>query len=84
MFITKAAIMFQNGEVVEGRNYSEANTVANKLGLTGDKIHGFSTSSGTFVLPNEAVEIAIGSNQIAERVDILTPETLWPYVGIDV
>lgn len=76
--------MFQNGEILEGRNYSEVNLVANKLGFTGEKIHGFSTSSGTFVLPNEAVEIAFGSNQIAERVDILTPETLWPRVGVDV
>lgn len=79
MVIIKAAIMFQNGEVVEGHNYSEITTLANKLSLSGDKIYGFVTSSGTFVLPNEAVEIALEAKQIAERVDKLTPDMIWDY-----
>ena len=78
MVIIKAAIMFQNGEIVEGHNYSQITNLANKLSLSGDKIYGFVTSSGTFVLPNEAVEIALEAKQITARVDKLTPDMIWP------
>ena len=73
MVIIKAAIMFQNGEIVEGHNYREITTLANKLSLSGDKIYGFVTSSGIFVLPNEAVETALEVKQIGERADRPTP-----------
>lgn len=83
MIITKAAIMFQNGEIVEGHSYGQISTLAHKLSFTGDKIHGFMTSKGEFVLPNEAVEIAFEAKQIAERVDELTPDMISPYVRED-
>jgi len=80
MVIIRAAIMFQNGEVVEGHDYGQIATLGNKLSFTGDRIHGFTTSSGIFVLPHEAVEIALEAGQIAERVDELTPDMIWPYI----
>lgn len=80
MVIIRAAIMFQNGEVVEGHDYGQISALGHKLSFTGEKIHGFLTSSGTFVLPHEAVEIAFEAGQIAERVDALTPDMISPYV----
>lgn len=75
--------MFQNGEVVEGHDYGRISSLAGKLGLTGDRVNGFVTSSGIFVLPDEAVEIALKSKQITEAVDELTPDMIWPYNGVD-
>lgn len=83
MVITRAAIMFQNGETVEGHDYGAITTLANKLSFTGEKIYGFVTSSGEFVLPEEAVTIALNAKQISEVVDRLTPDMLWPWVKED-
>lgn len=83
MVITRAAIMFSNGEIIEGHDYGQIATLAHKLSYSGDKIYGFMTSSGEFVLPKEAVEIAFKAKQIAERVDTLTPATLWPWLQED-
>lgn len=80
MLITRAAIMFQDGEVFEGRSYNSVIAIANKLGFTGDKIHGFVTSSGAFVLPEDAVKIAREANQISADKDSLEPEDLWKNV----
>jgi hypothetical protein len=77
MVIIKAAIMFENGETVEGHDYGHISSLAQKLSLRGERVLGFMTSSGEFVLPDEAVEIALNSGQIAERVDALIPEMLW-------
>jgi len=76
MFITKAAIMYSNGEVVEGHDYSRIDLTARKLGFFGDKIEGFITSSGEFVLPTEAAEIASQSGQVS-NIAKLAPEHLW-------
>lgn len=83
MVIIKAAIMFQNGEILEGHSYGQISSLASKLSFSGDRIHGFLTSSGKFVLPEEAVDIALEANQIAERVDKLTPDMIWKYVRED-
>lgn len=83
MVIIKAAIMFENGEIVEGHNYGSISSLAQKLSLRGERVHGFMTSSGEFVLPNEAAEIALNSGQIAERVDALAPEMLWKDTGVE-
>ena len=77
MVIVRAAIMFQNGDIIEGRDYGHISSLANKLSLSGERVNGFTTSSGDFVLPEEAVEIAINAGQITDRVDELTPEMLW-------
>lgn len=79
MVITKAAIMFSNGEVLESHTYSTILLLAHKLSFTGDKIYGFVTSSGDFVLPKEAAKIAIKAGQIKTVIGVLTPEALWPY-----
>lgn len=78
MVITRAAIMYANGEVLEGRNYGEIASLGSKLGLCGEKILGFLTNSEQFVLPEEAAEIAIESKQISSVEDTLSPEDLWP------
>jgi hypothetical protein len=79
MVITRAAIMFSNGEVVEGRSYSEISTMAGKLGFNGERIYGFVTSSDEFVLPKDAAKIAKKAGQIKTVLGgVLTPEMLWP------
>lgn len=75
--------MFENGETVEGHDYGHISSLAQKLSLRGERVNGFMTSSGEFVLPNEAVEIALNSGQIAQRVDALTPEMLWKDMVIE-
>ena len=77
MIITRAAIMFSNGEVVEGQSYSAITQIANKLSFNGDKIHGFVTSAGDFVLPGEAAVIAVKAGQLTSVIGVLTPEMLW-------
>ncbi len=83
MVIIKAAIMFQNGEIIEGHDYGHISTLAHKLSFTGEKIYGFVTNTGAFLLPNEAAVVALATKQITEQVDALTPEILWPNVGTD-
>lgn len=75
--------MFESGEILEGHNYGFIASLAKKLGYHGEKVHGFITSSGEFVLPDEAVDIALNSKQITEIVDTLTPEMLWKDTGIE-
>lgn len=83
MFIIKAAIMFSNGEVLEGRNYSDIVSLASKIGVNGERINGFLTSSGDFVLPEEAAKIAFSSGQLRESTEGLAPEDLWPSIGVE-
>jgi hypothetical protein len=83
MVITRAAIMFSNGEIVEGHSYSAVLTVANRMGFDGEKIYGFITSSDDFVLPKEAAEIAKKAGQIKTVIGVLTPEMLWPHYSKD-
>lgn len=78
MLIVRAAIMFANGEVIEGHDYGYINIVAHKLGYVGQKVHGFTTSSGEFVLPIDATDIAIKANQFTADSGLLKPEDLWP------
>lgn len=78
MIITRAAIMFSNGEIVEGHNYASISTIAHKLSYMGDKIFGFITSTGDFVLPQEANDIALEAGQISTPNEDLKPEDLWP------
>lgn len=78
MIIVRAAIMFSNGEVVEGHEYGSIVSMANKLSIQGDRIYGFTTGTGEFVLPNEAAEIAVKAKQIEKVDDVLKPEDLWP------
>lgn len=83
MVITRAAIMFSNGEVLEGHTYSTILSLAHKLSFNGDKIYGFVTSSGQFVLPKEAATIATKAGQITTVIGVLTPEQLWPSFAED-
>lgn len=83
MVIVRAAIMFDNGEIVEGHDYGHISTLAHKLSYRGDKVYGFLTSTGEFVLPDDAAEIALKANQIAGDVKWLTPTMLWPYIKDD-
>lgn len=81
--ITNAAIMYQNGEVLEGKNYHKINSLANRLGISGDRIHGFLNSSGEFVLPIDAAQIATESGQLKKPVSELSPDDLWPTLQTD-
>ena len=80
MLITRPAIMFSDGEVFEGYSYSSVVTIAHKLGFMGDKVHGFVTTSGDFVLPDEAAKIAFDNGQIKEEKDSLDIEDIMPHV----
>lgn len=82
MVVTKAAIMYENGEILEGKDYSSINILAHKLSMYGNKDYGFLASDGTFMLPNEAAIVAYNAGQIDERVSFLLPEDLWPTVGV--
>ncbi len=70
--------MFSNGEIIEGRSYSDILALAKRVGMTGERIHGFINSYGDFLLPSEAANVAHISGQITSRVDELSPEDLWP------
>lgn len=78
MVITRAAIMYSNGEVLDGRSYGEIHSLGSKLGLCGEKVLGFLTNSEQFVSPDEAAEIAVQSKQVDTLNDTLSPEDLWP------
>lgn len=77
MLITRAAIMFSDGEILEGYDYGKINSLSNRLGVQGDKVYGFVTSSDDFVLPDEAAKIAVEAGQLDKKVDNLRPEDLW-------
>ncbi len=83
MIITRAAILFPNGETVEGHSYSNISSMAHKLGFSGEFLTGFTTSAGDFVLPTDAAEIALLAGQISTPVDELAPEDLWPEYGAE-
>lgn len=83
MLITRAAIMFMNGEVVEGHTYTEITVISRKLGLSGEHFNGFTTSTGDFVWPSEAADIALVAGQVPEPVEELMPDDLWPMYVID-
>lgn len=83
MLIVRAAIKFSNGEVVEGHDYGHIITIANKLSMPGEKIYGFTTSSGEFILPDEAAVVALFAKQLPHDYFVdkeldLKPEDLWP------
>lgn len=78
MFITHAAIMFSNGEVVEGTQYQSIQHLSRKIGFAGEHINGFTDSSGDFVLPKDAAKVAFKAGQIKTPVDELNPDDLWP------
>lgn len=75
--------MYSNGDVLEGRDYSTIVHLGHRLGYTGDRINGFVTSSGKFVLPGEAAVIAVESGQVDSVLGVLTPEKLWPTTAED-
>ena len=78
MVIIKAAIMYSNGDILEGRDYSTITHLGHRLGYSGERINGFVTSSGKFVLPGEAAVIAVKAGQVESVLGELTPEKLWP------
>ena len=78
MYIVRAAVMYTDGEILEGRDYGRITHLGNQLGRLGEKTFGFITSSGDFVLPDEASRIAVESGQINNAPDELEPEDLWP------
>jgi hypothetical protein len=78
MLITRPAIMFKDGEVFEGHSYGSVAQIAHKLGFYGEKVHGFVTTSGDFVLPDEAAKIAFENGQIPTEKDSLELEDIMP------
>lgn len=79
MVIVKAAIMFSNGEILEGYNYGNIMATARKLSYaSADCIHGYMTSEGDFVLPYQAASIAVHAQQTAQLHKDFSPEHLWP------
>ncbi len=72
--------MFSDGEIFEGYSYASVSTIAHKLGFSGEKIHGFVTTSGDFVLPDEAAKIAFEAGQIPAEKDALELEDIMPNV----
>jgi hypothetical protein len=78
MSITRAAIMYSNGEVLEGWNYHAIGNLARRLGYTGESIHGFINSEGDFMLPKEAAVVAYDAKQVSQPVTELLPDDLWP------
>jgi hypothetical protein len=83
MYITRAAIMYSNGEIFEGRDYHKINQLARKFGCQGEHINGFTSSTGQFLLPNEAAVIAAIAGQVKSRIEELAPDDLWPTLPID-
>lgn len=82
-FIAHAAIMFSNGEVVEGTEYHKILSLSHKIGYHGEHINGFTNSSGEFVLPQDAAVIAVASGQVKTPLDVLFPDDLWPPLIVD-
>lgn len=78
MFITHAAIMFSNGDVIKGTDYSVIVMLARKIGYPDERINGFLTDMGEFVLPKDAAVVAFAADQIKEPVEELSPEDIWP------
>lgn len=83
MYIIQAAIMYSNGEVLEGRNYYTISSLAQKIGFPKECIHGFLNSSGEFVLPHDAAIIAARAGQINRIIEDLMPDDLWPVLQTD-
>lgn len=82
-YIIHAAIMYSNGEVLEGRDYHSITILAQKIGFPKERIYGFINSSGDFVLPQEAAIIAVNAGQINRHLKDLTPDDLWPVLQTD-
>jgi len=82
-FITHAAVMYSNGEVLEGKNYNKIHNLARKFGFSGEHIKGFTNTSGEFVLPQDAAVIASESGQVTRAVAELEPDDLWPGLPIE-
>lgn len=82
--IVKAAIMYSNGEVLEGRDYGHINYLGHKLSLPDtERIQGFVTNTGEFVLPDQAAIIAVEAHQIKEAPAVLNPDNLWRIQEMD-
>lgn len=81
MYIIKAAVKYSDGEILEGRNYGRIIYLGNQLGRDGEKVFGFLTTSGEFVLPPKAAKIAAEAGQIGGVIDKLEPEDLWPDIA---
>lgn len=77
--IVRAASIYATGDLVEGYDYCKISYIAKNIGLNCDKIDGFVTSYGDFVLPDDAAKIALESGQIKEPTKTLNPEDLWPF-----
>lgn len=66
MFIKRAAILYENGGIIEGHDYTQIVGLARKLGITGRSIYGFTDSSDNFIDRVKALEIAKTANQVPE------------------
>lgn len=75
--------MYSNGEVLEGRDYHSITILAQKIGFPKEHIYGFMSSSGEFMLPQDAAMVAVNSGQINRQLKELTPDDLWPVVQTD-
>jgi hypothetical protein len=78
MYITRAAILYQGGGIVEGKNYPEIIDLAHRFGFIGTYVSGYLTDRGDFIDRNKAMEVAIKSGQLpADFTGPLAPEDLW-------
>lgn len=78
MVIVRAAILYSNGETIQGHTYGAITSLSHKLSYPQeDRIYGFVTSSEAFVLPSEAMTIALEAGQVTVSADELTPDMLW-------
>jgi len=82
--IIKAAIMYANGEILEGRDYGYINSLGHKLSYPEQqRIQGFITNTGEFVLPEQAAVIAVEAHQIDKAPEKLNPDNLWRIPEMD-
>lgn len=66
MFVKRAAILYEDGEVFEGKDYPTIYNLARQLGAHGEGIRGFIDSSDNFINAETALELAKAAHQLPE------------------
>ena len=70
-YIIRAAIMFEHGGLVQGKDYGSITALAKKISHSGDYIRGYVLSDGEFIPEEEAYAFAKESGQLDEDGDIM-------------
>lgn len=66
MFIKRAAILYEKGGILEGRDYADIVNLSHKMGITGRSIYGFLDSGDNFIDRIQALEIAKSAKQVTK------------------